>query len=114
LLGVTNTAHHTMFGTLHLTSQDKEAKFIERPHGSSNVEKNTACNRCRATKVLPPLFGLRSILLTGFAICPGQMYPFRGRVQSMQAPWEEVHLESRQAYGGKPKNPKGQHQHDTA
>ncbi|KAL2859547.1 hypothetical protein BJX68DRAFT_261974 [Aspergillus pseudodeflectus] len=40
-----------MFGTLHLASQDKEAMFIERPHGSSNLEKNSACNRCRAKKV---------------------------------------------------------------
>jgi hypothetical protein len=51
LLCTANTARLTMFGTLHLASQDKEAMFIERPHGSSNLEKNSACNRCRAKKV---------------------------------------------------------------
>ncbi|KAL2830449.1 hypothetical protein BDW59DRAFT_158359 [Aspergillus cavernicola] len=40
-----------MFGTLHWNSQDQEAKFIERPHGSSNLEKSAACDRCRAKKV---------------------------------------------------------------
>ncbi|KAL4933791.1 Zn(II)2Cys6 transcription factor domain-containing protein [Aspergillus undulatus] len=40
-----------MFGTLHWNSQDQEAKFVERPHGSSNLEKNSACDRCRAKKV---------------------------------------------------------------
>ncbi|KAL8772496.1 MAG: hypothetical protein Q9194_004601 [Teloschistes cf. exilis] len=39
-----------MFGTLHLNSQTKEAEFIERPHGASDPEKNSACNRCRAKK----------------------------------------------------------------
>ncbi|KAF7126041.1 hypothetical protein CNMCM5793_002400 [Aspergillus hiratsukae] len=40
-----------MFGTLHWNPHSKEAEFIERPHGSSNLEKNPACDRCRARKV---------------------------------------------------------------
>ncbi|GIK02314.1 hypothetical protein Aspvir_006363 [Aspergillus viridinutans] len=40
-----------MFGTLHWNPHSKEAEFIEWPHGSSNPEKNPACDRCRARKV---------------------------------------------------------------
>ncbi|KAJ9256025.1 transcriptional regulator family: Fungal Specific TF [Paecilomyces variotii] len=40
-----------MFGTLHWSPHGKEAEFIERPHGSSNLERNPACDRCRARKV---------------------------------------------------------------
>lgn len=41
-----------MFGTLHWKSHTKEAEFVERPHGSSVPEKNSACDRCRAKKVM--------------------------------------------------------------
>lgn len=39
-----------MFGTLHWNSHNKEVEFVKRPHGSSNLEKNSACDRCRAKK----------------------------------------------------------------
>lgn len=41
-----------MFGTLHWNSHTKEAEFVERPHGSSNPEMHSACDRCRAKKVM--------------------------------------------------------------
>ncbi|GIJ84477.1 hypothetical protein Asppvi_003324 [Aspergillus pseudoviridinutans] len=40
-----------MFGTLHWNPHSKETEFIEWPHGSSNPEKNPACDQCRARKV---------------------------------------------------------------
>ncbi|KAL9609844.1 MAG: hypothetical protein Q9167_005411 [Letrouitia subvulpina] len=39
-----------MFGTLHCKSHT-EVEFVERPHGSSDLEKNSACDRCKAKKV---------------------------------------------------------------
>ena len=41
-----------MFGTLHCKSYTKEAEFVERPHGSLDPEKTSACDRCRAKKVI--------------------------------------------------------------
>lgn len=41
-----------MFGTLHWNSQDKEVEFVKRSHGSSNLERNTACDICRTKKVI--------------------------------------------------------------
>lgn len=41
-----------MFGTLHWNSHNKDAKFVEEPHESSNPRKYSACDRCRAKKVM--------------------------------------------------------------
>ncbi|EER24919.1 Fungal Zn binuclear cluster domain containing protein [Coccidioides posadasii C735 delta SOWgp] len=40
-----------MFGTLHWNSHNNEVEFVERPHGSSNLERTLVCDRCRAKKV---------------------------------------------------------------
>ena len=42
---------HIMFGTLHWNPRTEEVEFVERPQGSSDPEKNSACDRCRAKKV---------------------------------------------------------------
>lgn len=41
-----------MFGTLQWKSHTKEPEFVERLHGSLDLEKNSACDRCRAKKVM--------------------------------------------------------------
>jgi hypothetical protein len=41
-----------MFGTLYWDSPTKEAEFVERPYGSLNPGMNSACDRCRAKKVI--------------------------------------------------------------
>ena len=44
-----------MLGVLHWepnNGEPKEAMFVEKPHGSCNVEKSPACSRCRARKVM--------------------------------------------------------------
>ncbi|KAI3326692.1 fungal Zn binuclear cluster domain-containing protein [Xylariaceae sp. AK1471] len=40
-----------MFGTLHCNRQTNDVEFVERPNGSSKLEKHSACDRCRAKKV---------------------------------------------------------------
>lgn len=42
-----------MFGTLHCSSQTKEAEFVEMPDriAVTKTESHTACDRCRAKKV---------------------------------------------------------------
>ena len=41
-----------MFGTLHWNAPSQETDYVPRQHGSSNLEKHSACDRCRAKKVL--------------------------------------------------------------
>ena len=65
-----------MFGTLHWNPHNKEPEFVERLHGSSNPEKYSACDRCRAKKVA--LSGSAShigtLILTSY-ICRSNVVP---------------------------------------
>ena len=71
-----------MFGTLHWNSQNEDAKFVERLHESSNSKMYSACDRCRAKKVITCKYAIidgmeiRTFILTDFGcICRSSAVP---------------------------------------